>query len=243
MNDIRIQTTQNVSLEFTPANAGDRMLAHIIDYIIFVAWFFIFLLVLGKMGNAIFGTSIGTVTIIVFWAAPILFYDLLCEIFMNGQTVGKKAMNIKVVKLDGTSPSVGAYLIRWIFRIVDNQLFGSTVALLTVAVNGKGQRFGDMAAGTSVVKLRKSVTLSALKNTKVENDYQVMFPEANQLSDRDVVTIKAVMLKFRQTENYELLESVTQKVKEVMGINSDIENLAFLKIVLKDHTHLMTIEE
>lgn len=243
MNDIRIQTTQNVSLEFTPANAGERMLAHIIDYIIFTAWFLIFLLVLGQIGNKIFGTTIGTVTMIVFWFLPVILYDLLCEIFMNGQTLGKRAMNIKVVKLDGTSPSVGAYLIRWLFRLVDNQLFGSTVALLTVAVNGKGQRFGDMAAGTSVVKLRKSVTLNALKNIKVEDQYQVVFPEANQLSDRDVVTIKAVMLKFRQTENYELLESVTQKVKEVMGISSDMEDLAFLKIVLKDHTHLMTIEE
>ena len=34
---------------------------------------------------------------------PVFFYPLLCEIFLEGQTIGKKMNEIRVVKLDGTT--------------------------------------------------------------------------------------------------------------------------------------------
>ncbi|MFC0185485.1 RDD family protein [Pseudarcicella hirudinis] len=89
MSELKIQTSQNVTLEFTAASVGDRILAHIIDYLIFFAWFLIFLLTLGVLGKDLFNTTIGPVSITLFMILPILFYDLLCEIFMNGQSVGK----------------------------------------------------------------------------------------------------------------------------------------------------------
>ncbi|WP_409024770.1 hypothetical protein [Flectobacillus sp. BAB-3569] len=32
--------------------------------------------------------------------------------------MGKRARNIKVIKLDGSAPTIGAYILRWIFRII-----------------------------------------------------------------------------------------------------------------------------
>jgi hypothetical protein len=182
------------------------------------------------------------VVFFVFMLLPVMLYDLLFEVFMNGQSLGKRAMNIRVLALDGTPPTLGAYIMRWMFRLVDTGIFGSMVALIVAAVNGKGQRLGDIAAGTAVVKLKQTVSLEQLKQEKIQDDYVPMFPEASLLSDRDVVTIRAVLKKGRDENNNLLVWEAAQKVKEVIGIQSDMDNMAFLQQILQDHTYLMTVE-
>ncbi|MFD1819917.1 Uncharacterized membrane protein YckC, RDD family [Pseudarcicella hirudinis] len=238
MSELKIQTSQNVTLEFTAASVGDRILAHIIDYLIFFAWFLIFLLTLGVLGKDLFNTTIGPVSITLFMILPILFYDLLCEIFMNGQSVGKIAMKIKVLKLDGSHPTIGAYLMRWIFRVFDRGL----IALITIAVNNKGQRLGDIAAGTTVVKLRNPVSLEDLVTEKTDINYVLTFPEASLLSDKDIVTLRAVVRKYEREGNEDLLEQAALKVKSVTNISTELDDLTFLNKILQDHTHLMTAE-
>ena len=242
MGQIQIQTAQNVVLSFTPASIGDRILAHVIDWTIFIAWFLIFALVGSGMDDALFGSRrIVTFFFIIFMALPVMLYDLLSEVFMNGQTVGKRAMDIRVLALDGTPPTLGAYLLRWIFRLIDTGIVGSVVALLVVAVNGRGQRLGDIAAGTAVVKLKQTVSLAHLQLEKIQENYVLMFPEASLLSDYDVATIRAVLKKGKEENNTVLVWEAANKVKEVLGVQSDMEKLAFLQQILKDHTYLVTM--
>ena len=242
MNQIQIQTTQNVALSFTPASIGDRILAHFIDWVIFIAWFLIFALLYAGLGSLLLGSKIGIVFFVVFMLLPVMLYDLVFEVFMNGQSLGKRAMSIRVLALDGTSPTLGAYLMRWIFRLVDTGIFGSMVALIVTAVNGKGQRLGDITAGTAVVKLKQTVSLAQLRQEKMQEGYVPMFSEASLLSDRDIVTIRAVLKKGSEENNSILVGEATQKVKEVIGIQSDMDNMKFLKQVLQDHTYLMMVE-
>lgn len=243
MSQIQIQTTQNVALSFTPASVGDRILAHFIDWVIFIAWFLIFALVASGLGNSLFDSRIGMVAFVVFMLLPVMLYDLLFEVFMNGQSLGKRAMQIRVMALDGTPPTLGAYLMRWMFRLLDTGIFGSVVALIVSAVNGKGQRIGDIAANTAVVKLKQTVSLAQLKQEKIQVDYLPVFPEASLLSDRDVLTINAVLKKGREENNALIVREATQKVKEVIGVETDMNNMAFLQQVLQDHTYLTTVDQ
>jgi uncharacterized RDD family membrane protein YckC len=242
MSQIQIQTTQNVALSFTPASVGDRILAHFIDWVIFIAWFLIFALVYSGLGSSLSSGKIGIVIFFVFMLLPVMLYDLLFEAFMNGQSLGKRAMNIRVLALDGTPPTLGAYIMRWMFRLVDTGIFGSMVALIVAAVNGKGQRLGDIAAGTAVVKLKQAVSLEQLKQEKMQENYVPMFPEASLLSDRDVVTVRAVLKKGKDENNSLLVWEAAQKVKEVIGVQTEMDNMAFLQQLLQDHTYLMTVE-
>ena len=242
MSQIQIQTTQNVVLSFTPASVGDRILAHVIDWIIFIAWFLIFALVHSSMGDSLSIGKIGMVVFFIVMLLPVMLYDLLFEVFMNGQSLGKRAINIRVLALDGTPPTLGAYIMRWMFRLVDTGIFGSMVALIVAAVNGKGQRVGDIAAGTAVVKLKQIVNLKQLNQEKNQEDYVPMFSEASLLSDRDVVTIRAVLKKAKDENNRLLVWEAAQKVKQVIGVQSDIDDMKFLQQVLQDHTYLMTVE-
>lgn len=241
MNDIQIQTTQNVSLTFVPASVSDRIFAHVIDWFIFLAWGILGLLVISQIGNT-FGSTLSIVMFSVFLALPIMCYDLLCEVFMNGQTIGKKAMDINVISLSGTQPTLGAFLIRWLFRLIEIGTFNSFafIALITVLVNGKGQRLGDIVAGTAVVKTRRKITLAQLRQEKLQDDYQVVIQEAFLLSDNDVVVLRAVLKKSRELQHEDLADIACIKIKDTFAIISPLTGVAFLKQVLKDHLYLTT---
>lgn len=238
MESIQIETTQNVTLEYTPASVGDRILAYLIDSLIIIAWLIMFIFI--GVGLGINSRSNGAPFVVLFVIGflPLMFYNLVSELLMNGQTVGKKAMSIRVVMVDGSQPTVGAYLIRWIMRLIDIQLMSGVVAIIAIASNNKGQRLGDMAANTTVVKLRPPVGLSQIIPPATATEHRVSFPEVTMLTDRDISVVRAVLNK-TTSENQELLHQASLKIKQVTGIQSAMEPEIFLQTVLKDYTHLM----
>ncbi|WP_428653435.1 RDD family protein [Runella sp.] len=232
---VRIQTSQNVELEYEPASLGDRILATIIDRLIYlgwaIAWFGLFsLLKLGENQSIFF--------IVLTIVLPVLLYPLLAEYFLNGQTLGKRAMNIRVVRLDGNKPTLSAYLLRWLMIIVDTGIFTPLVAIIAIAANGKGQRIGDIAAGTSVIKTIKRVKLSQVVYQQLPEDYKVTYPQASQLNDRDIETIRQVLRK----RNEELSIQTAEKVSNVLNIENTNQPRTFLLTIVNDYTHLAAQE-
>jgi uncharacterized RDD family membrane protein YckC len=69
----------------------------------------------------------------------------------TGQTIGKKIVNIKVVKEDGKPMTYIDAFIRTLLRLIDGQL-AYLLGLIIILVSEKRQRLGDMAAKTLVVK-------------------------------------------------------------------------------------------
>lgn len=235
MSTIRVQTTQNVTLEYEVASAGDRVLAAIIDNLILGAWVVSLALLLTWAGV---DGDVLTVLLVLLAGIPYIFYHLLCEALLNGQSLGKKARNIKVIRLDGTPPRFGDYLIRWILRIVDTGIMGGLIALIAVLAGGKGQRVGDMAAGTAVISTKPRQAAGALVPAFTEPGYVVVFPEASRLADHDVATIRQLLQKGLAQENYLLLNELAAKVKSITDIRTDLPDEAFLRTVLRDHAHL-----
>lgn len=234
MSTIRVQTTQNVSLEYEVASVGERILAAIIDNLILVAWIAAWVLLFAALG--IKGDTMALVVVLIA-GLPYVFYHLVCEVFFNGQSLGKKARHIKVIRLDGTRPSLGDYLLRWLLRIVDTGIFSGLIAIVTILANGRGQRLGDLAAGTSVVSTRPRQAAGPLAPAYSAPNYAVVFPQAAQLQDHDVATIRQLLYKGLERENYLLLNEVANKVKALTGIQTDLPDEAFLRTVLRDHAY------
>jgi uncharacterized RDD family membrane protein YckC len=119
---VRIQTSQNVELEYEPASIGDRILATILDRLIYIGWvlFWILIYSLLKLSG-----DMSVFVVILTIALPIMMYPILTEYFLNGQTLGKRAMNIRVVLLNGNQPTLGAYILRWLLILVDTELLNA----------------------------------------------------------------------------------------------------------------------
>ena len=243
MSTIRVQTAQNVSLEYEIASLGDRIIATIIDSLIIGAWFvgFAVLAVLPLASHGrVLSSGFGPLAILLMILAylPVVVYNLVCEVFFNGQSIGKKSQNIRVMRLDGTVPSIGDYLLRWLLRIIDLQLAG-LVAIICIAASQRGQRLGDMAAGTTVVKLRPLFQpAAALADFSQLAGYQVVFPQVALLADHDVALVRQLVQQARARHNYEVLNELANKVKTITGIQTDLQDEPFLQTVLRDHAHL-----
>ena len=232
MDKIKIQTTQNVDIEYELASIGDRILATLLDYVFFIAYVLLIILVSSLTGGFIFESTAISISVFL----PILFYDLLCELFFQGKSFGKMIMKIKVVKLDGTQAGLGAYLLRWLLRIIDTRIFSPGVALIAILVNGKGQRIGDMAAGTTVIKIKQRVTIADTILNKTKIDYTLIFPEVARLSDNDISVIKEVMLVSLRTNNTAAIEKLSIKTKAAMGITTNLPHTQFLSTVVNDYS-------
>lgn len=240
MQTVKIQTSQNVDIDYEMAGLGDRALAVLLDYLILVGYVIGVFSIMGY-ADKLFRNApeewLGLFLTLAY--LPVFLYDLLFEIFMNGQSIGKKALKIKVVKLDGSQPTLGSYLLRWILRPVDFALSFGTVAIITFLVTGKGQRVGDIAAGTTVVKIKPPVTLEDTILTEVEENYSPFFAEVKLLNDQDIATVKEVMNA--EVQQSKFANHLTYKTKTVleskMGIKSDMLPGHFLEIILKDYNY------
>ncbi|MEO0472357.1 MAG: RDD family protein [Bacteroidota bacterium] len=237
MNTIVIPTAQNIELEYPQASLGDRMLAGLIDFLLLVGYLWLL-----AMLDVNFFDELLEFEIAFFLTLPVMFYSLLCEIFFNGRTLGKYVMKLQVINMSGASPDLSGYFIRWMLRIIDiwsvSFIFPGLVGIITIGVNKKGQRLGDIAAGTTVIKLKLVTTFGDTMFMHTGEDYQVRFPEIGNLSDRDVAILKEVLDAGMRSSNPDLLFRLASKVKEVAGIQTNMNTRKFLHTVLKDYNHL-----
>lgn len=232
MDNIKIQTTQNVDIEYELASIGDRILATLLDYLFFFGYMLLVFLFFGLLNSDL--EDYLWLLMVLF--LPILLYDLLCETFFQGKSFGKMIMKIKVVKLDGTQAGFGAYLLRWLLRIIDTRLFSGGIALIAILANGKGQRIGDMAAGTTVIKMKQKVTIKDTILNKVKPSYTIVYEEVSKLSDSDIAIIKEVMQVSLRTGNQQAIDRLARKTKETMGITTNLPHTQFLATVVQDYT-------
>ena len=148
-------------------------------------------------------------------------------------------MNIQVVRLDGTQPSIGDYILRWAFSLIDFYVLSGALAVIVVAAGGKRQRIGDLVAGTTVVKLIQQQQITANKIfITPEQTYVPTFPQVTQLESRDIELIQRALEALTQFENEQPVLLVTEKIKSMLGIQTDLPPTEFLYTVVKDFNHL-----
>lgn len=232
MQQVGIKTTQNVFIDYEVAGLGERIGAFLLDAVLLLAY--IGMLVYVNVEIFTLPTYVNALLVL-----PVLLYHLICEVFFNGQSIGKRQLNIKVVRLDGTSPSLGNYLMRWVLRPVDILLYGS-VAILCILIGGRGQRLGDMAAGTTVVKYREEI-IAAVQPTyapDLPDDYVVTFPQVTRLTDEDIALIRETLSRYRRSADPQPVQAMNDKAMEILEVETDLPPVRFLNIIIKDYQHL-----
>lgn len=233
MHSINVRTTQNVFIQYPVASVGDRIVAFLLDRLILIAYtvfVFAFFINVEMQVTWVWYASLGI---------PWIFYHLFFEIVMNGQSPGKRVMKVKVVRLDGTPPTVGNYLMRWIFSFIDYYFLSGVIAMLVIAMGGKGQRLGDLVAGTSVVKLVEQREISSNDIfVKADENYVPTFSQVIQLTEADIELIQRALEVNRDQGNAQPVLAVTEKIKTLLGIKTDLPPVKFLYTIVKDFNHI-----
>lgn len=194
---------------------------------------------------------------------PAIFYSLWTELVFNGQTPGKILFKIRVVKLDGYRAGFTEYFTRWAFRIVDFwtglffllffiPIFGvetgyilsilllfasGIVAVITIARTKNCQRWGDIVAGTTVLKLKEKQSIDITILEDIQESYIPTYPQVMKLSDNDARIIKDTFKSAQKNKDYATLKRLRRKLESVMEIESNQSDIQFIDTVLKDFNY------
>jgi len=242
MSQLSITTTQNVNINFNTASVGERILAYLLDLLVWIAYMVVLFAIVfpltgfeevidgldGWSQNAVYG----------FFMLPIMFYTLFLESLMEGQTIGKRIMKTKVIKIDGYQAGFSDYLVRWLFRMIEVTSIMGVIGLITLMTSKKTQRLGDMAAGTAVISLKNDITINHTILREVANNYVPVYPLVIKLSDNDVRIIKETFDNSYKSADFEMMEKLQVKIETVTGIKSVSKNaMAFVDTVLEDYNY------
>ena len=163
-----INTPENVAFGYQVAGIGSRFLATLIDtvlvtllqIIVLITYYFVLnLLDIDPTGggSAWVAAIMGLVMFLFYWGYYIFF-----EMLWNGQTPGKRWTGLRVIRTDGTPITLSESLIRNLTRIVDFLPAAYGVGIITMFIDKRSRRLGDLAAGTLVVHDRAPISIQEL---------------------------------------------------------------------------------
>ncbi len=236
MESLNINTVQNVEISNKIAGVGDRILAYMFDTLVILAYF----MFVGLISYFI-ETTLDKVVAYLIVVFPYGFYDLIAETFFNGQSFGKKIMKIRVVRINGTQATFYNYFIRWIFRLIDISISAGVIGLVTMIINGKGQRLGDIAAGTTVVRLKRKNNIANTIYQEIKDDYKPVFVNVQNLTEKDIKTINKVYQHLKRAEqnndNINLAYKTKNRVEQAIKQQSELNPMPFFETILKDYNY------
>lgn len=167
---IDVVTPENISFQYELAGPFRRLPAFFIDLgIRFAIWvgFLIIVSIFGLFAGGGGASALGTSLFLLLWFVLEWFYGGLLETFWNGQTVGKRLLGMRVLRIDGQPINGLQAVMRNVLRAVDlmplvpvGLWFGQPemyalptgmIGLITPVLNSRYQRLGDLVCGTMVI--------------------------------------------------------------------------------------------
>ena len=232
--DTQIITSQYVQIDQTPAGVGERIFARLLDYLIMFLYFVGLLYLMDKIG-IIYNSDFKVLCIFIL-ALPVVFYSFLWELLNRGRSPGKMAFGMRVVMRDGTTPGIGAYLMRWMLLLIDAWL--SWIGIIFILLNENNQRLGDMAAGTMVIKERDyhRIQVSLDEFDYLSRSYKPVFPQAENLSLEQVDIIYEALKRYDKNRLRRILE-LSAKVQEFLKIKPSVDDETFLSTLTRDYQY------
>ena len=271
MSVVRVATNFNIDIDFTAPPFHRRLAAWLIDMVVLIFYVIVASRFLSWFSGQLRYSDKDQV---VMWAVtmvaslPFLLYHVVMEATMNGQSIGKKIMGIKVIAESGGRPSLGQLIIRWLIRTSDYMLLIIVIVMVVLSANGfpfdgevwgalsgafvlllvdlvlvntrKQQRLGDILARTVLINTRQSEKLTDTVFLEVAGDYVPRFPQIMRLSDRDINSLKGIIDTARKHKDYNMAYTAAEKIKSHLQIETTLEPQEFLEVLLKDYNYLST---
>ena len=153
---IEVVTPENIGFEYRIAGPFRRGVALLIDWSLLAAVLFGFGIVL-SMTIGVASSGMATFLFLVAFHFLYWFYGGFCETWMNGQTLGKRVLGLRVLTVDGQPIDAMQAVMRNLLRSADILLFfqaGVVMPIVGMVVSGTNrryQRLGDLVCGTIVV--------------------------------------------------------------------------------------------
>ena len=219
MPAVTIHTAQNVRIDYETAGIGLRIGAFVIDGIV-VLISFLLLVVLVEWLNIGIDVFVLREYLALFY---FILYFFLSEMLTRGQTLGKKILRLRVIRLDGEDPTPGDFLVRSLFLLLDVVFTSGILAVLLIVTGTQNQRLGDLIAGTVVIHTRHfgGVSLRDILTIRKREEHIARYPAVQRLTDADMLLVKQTLARHRLYGNRahrKALSQLTLRMGQVLDI-------------------------
>jgi uncharacterized RDD family membrane protein YckC len=150
-SELQIRTPEGIAFSLPLAGPLARCLAWAIDSILIIALILCTVLLLSVFGWAAPDFVQALIALAVF--AVQIGYGIAMEWRWRGQTLGKRALRLRVMDVQGLKLQFSQVVLRNLLRAVDFLPAFYLVGGAACVLNRRCQRFGDLAANTVVVSL------------------------------------------------------------------------------------------
>jgi len=198
MDNLVVETPEQIPLEFPLAGIGSRFLALALDtFFQIVGWAVLggSAFALGLRGPHKPAQGAWTAALIVL----LLFllqsgYFAIFEAIWNGQTPGKRLTHLRVIQDSGRPITVYQAVARNLLRLIDSipALYG--VAIICALLSAKSKRLGDYVAGTVVVHEEPPVFEAAFRWDSAASSGSARY-DVSRLTPDEFQLIEAFLLR------------------------------------------------
>ncbi len=154
-----VLTGEAVALDLPVASVGLRAVSGALDLLVAAALVVVAVLLVGAVSPGLDG-ALTAVAVLVAGVAIVVGVPVTAETLTRGRTLGKWAMGLRVVRLDAGPVSFRHAFVRALVGVVEVWLLSGVPALLSALATARGQRVGDLVAGTYVVRERFRLRLA-----------------------------------------------------------------------------------
>lgn len=236
MRSISIESSQGVLIDYKLSSVAARFGASFIDMILY----YIYAMVIASLfGNFSFGFILPVIYLLSF-----MLYYILMEQYFGGQTIGKKVVNIRVVRVDGEPLTLVDSAMRAFLLLFEGFFTIGTLAILISGTSSMRQRLGDVAADTVVINIpqKNSLRLSRLGQLDELSKEDVVYEAVKVFSEEDMLFIKTAIedyQKYKDQIRAQVIEHLVKKCLEKMELKLEVKNkISFLKQLIKDYVIL-----
>jgi uncharacterized RDD family membrane protein YckC len=210
-----------VVLELRAAGIGSRLLAKGIDVVIQLVAV-IGAVVVALLAAGLAGAAAGVVTVVVLLFLALYGYPTVLETWWDGQTVGKRALGIRVITVEGGPVGFHHSAIRAMMETFDLWFPtpGGLVALTSALLTKRSQRLGDLAAGTIVVRRpgSKPSPLYVAPPMGAHGSYFTL--DTSRLEPAQYAAVRELLMRAGELQpaaRHELAATLAARVADVMG--------------------------
>ncbi len=194
-------TPDAVGLDLELATLGSRGIAYLLDLLLLLA--VIFLLTLAQLllfgGFDVSGTVGVTVTLLLLFAWQ-FGYPIGFETLWRGRTLGKAAMGLRVVTIEGSNVGVRHASARAFIGLFELLPTFGLPAIITSFASSQGQRLGDLAAGTLVIRERRAAGSPQVERFAAPSGWEhyVEQLDVSAIGSREYAMIRAALRRARE---------------------------------------------
>lgn len=155
-----VVTPEAVVLEFATAGLGSRTAGELLDLLVMYAVAFALTFAVTLLSSAT-GSTAAVIVGLTGWLVIFVGYPVAMESLWDGRTLGKAALGLRVITVEGAPIRFRHAMIRGVLAVIEIYLF-FPIAVVLVFVTKREQRLGDLLAGTIIVRERadRSMALS-----------------------------------------------------------------------------------